>query len=191
HEMGKTSFYQDMRRSGALRSTLVSLDRKTMRESLMKSLERSERGRWKDIAKSLVTNQFYLLQEFAQAGEMGTRLGAARRAFRKETAQGTPRKTALERAGFEFREITTDFSLQGSSDLLKTYHSITAFQNARIQGIDRFARAMKDNPVRTTIKAVASVTIPTIVAALHNMTDPEYADKPQWATWRYDCRHRW
>lgn len=184
HYIGKTKFYDDMKISGAMRSTLIGASRKEIQKNLLESIQRKDYLR--EIAPKIITNPLFLARElfrglegFAQAGEMATRLGAARRAFKKELQTKT-RSEALSIAAREFAEVTTDFRIHGASSAMRAYTSNTAFVNARLQGLDRLGRAFRDNPVRTTTKAVLGISIPATLFYAGIKGDPEYEDTPQW-----------
>ena len=186
HHLGKTEFYSQMRTSGMFMSALVDLDRAKQLKGLTDSLQGGQRGggrfmtskHWREVGKNLVTNPLYLLQEFSSGAEMGTRLGAAKRALDAEIKKGTPKDRAFALAGREGRSVTTDFARVGANPLWQLWHSITAFQNAGIQGLARAGSAFVENPTRFTAKAVAAITIPSALLYLHNMEDPEYAEIP-------------
>ena len=54
------------------------------------------------------------------------------------------------------------------------------FSNVAAQGSDRLIRAFKDNPKRTSLKALVGVTLPTLMIYALNKDDEEYKDLPAW-----------
>ena len=182
HVLRRSQFYNDMRAAGAGRATLAGLDRPALAKSLKDSI-RGGGGSWGAVRRNLFTNPLTVLQLMNETLEEATRTGAALRAFKTETAGGTGPKRALERAASEFRTITTDFAQSGASPTLRAIHSITAFQNARIQGLARAGQAFnfKADPktaIRSTTKAM-SLTVASTLLYMANRDDPEYLDTPQ------------
>jgi len=57
---------------------------------------------------------------------------------------------------------------------------ITAFINARIQGTDRFVRAIKEDPVGVSASALASITLPSVLLWWANKDDPRWNEIPDW-----------
>jgi len=116
------------------------------------------------------------LSEFAEklssSFEMSSRLGEFRNALNAgETARD---------AAFAAREISTDFSLRGSSETLKFFTQSIPFLNARMQGLNRIYRAARENPSRTAIKGLTALTIPSLALHSQNRKDPRYQALPDW-----------
>jgi len=162
--IGKTDVYYDWIRSGGAHSTFVDLGRKNL-EQMTKHI----RG---DESALKYLNVINDAQQISLVIEQATRLGIYKAAIREG-------KTPVE-AGFISREGTVDFGVHGESKGLKTFSGMTAFFNPAIQGTDRFIRAHKDNPLSTSAKAVASVTIHSVILWYINKDDPDYKELPRW-----------
>lgn len=162
--IGKTDTYYDWLRSGGAHSTFVDLSRKNLEE-----LSKHIRG---DESALKYLNIFHDAQEVSQAIEQATRLGVYNAAIRAG-------KTPVE-AAFASRESTVDFGVHGESTGLRTFSSITAFFNPAIQGTDRFVRAHRDDPLGTSAKAIATITIPSVILWYINKDDPDYKELPRW-----------
>lgn len=158
----KSDAYYDWLRSGGAYSGFVELSRRQLRKAY-KTLMRK-----KGLLKRL--NVITSAQDISQLGEQATRLAV----FKKAKAAG---KTAIE-AGYQSREATVDFGRRGSKT--KSVNAITAFLNAGLQGVDKTARQMLRNPLSTSAKAMALVTIPSLLLYLRNRKDPDYAEQPRW-----------
>ncbi len=85
---------------------------------------------------------------------------------------------SLVEAGYASREITVDFQRIGAR--MSSLNSITAFQNVAIQGLDRTARAFKEDPTGAATKAVAYITVPSVLLWWANHDDERYKEIPQW-----------
>ena len=72
-------------------------------------------------------------------------------------------------------EVTTDFSRYG--DWTKALDSWMPYLNPAMQGLDKFARNLKNAPVKTTAKSLAAITVPTIAFDILNnkVAKEEYA----------------
>jgi hypothetical protein len=105
--------------------------------------------------------------------ENATRVGEFKRAM-----AGDFSKAAIQRAGFDSREVTLDFARIGAKT--RAMNMITAFWNAQVEGLDRAARAFKDRPLATTLKVGGFITLPSILLWWANHDDPRWKQIPDW-----------
>ena len=109
---------------------------------------------------------------FEQAVRIGT-FAAAKRKGMSDT-----------KAAFESRDATLDFARGGTAS--KAINRYVPFFNAGMQGADKLYRSMRDNPKATTMWAVGTITMPSLILAgyyLYGAPDDErqeYAEIPQW-----------
>jgi hypothetical protein len=82
------------------------------------------------------------------------------------------------RAGVMSRESTVNFGRHGGAKVVQSANAAVAFLNAGIQGFDKTIRAMANDPVGVTTRALISVTIPSIIEYYINKDDPAYNDEP-------------
>tara|TARA_R110000737_G_scaffold152329_2_gene181609 strand:- start:4874 stop:8530 length:3657 start_codon:yes stop_codon:yes gene_type:complete len=121
---------------------------------------------------------FSTIDNIASAFEYGTRIGE----FKLAKKSG---KSDMD-AGFEAREISTDFSVLGANRFLTGYIRTVPFLNAMIQSQDRvfreaFVKKKYDgNPTGLAMKAFMGITIPTLVLYLINKDDEDYKQIPDW-----------
>jgi hypothetical protein len=167
--MKKGEVYRDWMASGGGNATFISLDRAYLQQSLKGLLTTTGLGK----VKNLVTSPLELLRIGAELSENATRLGL----YLRKT-QGRRDVTSRAEGAFESREGTLDFAKMGAS--MRGYNGVSAFLSARINGYDRLFRAFKDNPVRATAIATATITMPSIALWLANHDDPRYQALPQW-----------
>jgi hypothetical protein len=85
---------------------------------------------------------------------------------------------AAMEVGLSGRDVTIDFARVGSRT--EALRRVEAFWNATVQGMDKFFREHRDNPVRTMYRAFLYVTVPTILLYLINRDDPHYQELPRW-----------
>lgn len=67
---------------------------------------------------------------------------------------------------YEANDITVNFNRYGNN--IKQLDAIIPYLNAAVQGLDKFARVYKDNPIKATAKGVMAITIPTAVSQAWN-----------------------
>lgn len=154
------TFYKWMANGGA-NGAWVSLERDYLQGQLNDLLR-------KPISK--FKNPVEILRTLSEWSEQGTRLGEFKRGIKKGAS--------LKDAALASRDITLDFSRSGSKT--KSVNKAVAFFNVAIQSLDKMARQFKDRPVATPVKAVASITIPSIALYLLNQSNPKYQELPQW-----------
>lgn len=124
------------------------------------------------------------IDNLASAFEYGTRIGE----FKLAKKNG---KSDME-AGFDAREISTDFSAIGANRFLTGYIRTVPFLNAMIQSQDRVYREAlvskkyDGNPVGMAMKAMLGITIPTLILYLQNKDDEDYQEIPD-----YEKRTNW
>jgi hypothetical protein len=158
----KSDVYYDWLRSGGANSTFTELTRSNLRRMV------DELKGNRSLLKKL--NIISRAQDISQVMEQATRLGVYKAAIRKGEV---PIK-----AGFATRESTIDFFRRGSQ--MKDVNQAIAFFNAGLQGVDKAIRTFKEYPVRATAKAVATITVPSILLYLKNRNDPDYKELPRW-----------
>jgi hypothetical protein len=166
----KDASYQAWLKSGGANSALVSVDREYIENKVLKLAK--DTGLL-DSAINVVKSPFEGLRVVSELMENATRVGEFKR-----NASSESDKAAMLEGGFNSREVTLDFARIGAK--MQAVNSITAFSNAGIQGIDRAARAFKENPVGTSAKIAAAITLPSVLLWWANHDDPRYKDLPQW-----------
>lgn len=166
----KDADFQNWLKSGGANATLVSLDRRYLQESLQKLTGETGLG---DRAWNVVKSPLTGLRMLSELTENATRLGEFKKILGESVA-----KEDIQAAGFSSREVTLDFARIGAS--MRSYNAITAFANAQLQGTDRLVRAFKDNPVQTSARIAAGITIPSMLLWWANHDDPRYKELPAW-----------
>lgn len=73
-------------------------------------------------------------------------------------------------------ELTTDFSRHGN--LTKLVDNFVPYLNPSVQGIDKFRREIKTNPLKTIVKGATVITLPTMLLDLINEDDEDYNNLP-------------
>ncbi|QZI87778.1 N-6 adenine-specific DNA methylase [Vibrio phage 44E38.1] len=175
--LAKDKYYQDFIRSGGGHSSRLE---GTTRDS-------QARRRVKLDEFGVMTGPERLLSSIdnlASAFEYGTRIGEYRLAKKNM-------KSDMD-AGFDAREISTDFSVLGANRFLTGYIRTVPFLNAMVQSQDRVFREAAvskrydGNPTGMAMKAFLGITVPTLILYLVNKDDEDYKAIPD-----YEKRTNW
>ncbi len=162
--------FQNWMKGGGANATMVAIDRDYLSKNLGQlDLETGLMKRAWNIAKTPLD----ILRAASELAENATRIGAVRKGMM--TAET---KAQIQALSLIARESTVDFARHGRDT--EVYAKSTAFFNPAIQGIDRFAREMKANPLGTTAKAFAAVTLPSMLLWYANRNDEEIQNLPRW-----------
>lgn len=169
--ISKDEHYQNFVRSGAGYSS--RLEAMTKEGNARRRVKLDEFGIMSTPERLLST-----IDNIASAFEYGTRIGEFRLAKKNN-------KSDMD-AGFEAREISTDFSVLGANRFLTGYIRTVPFLNAMIQSQDRVFREAvvtkkyDGNPTGLAMKAFLGITIPTLILYLVNKDDDDYKAIPDW-----------
>lgn len=127
---------------------IVSVDRNMHKQAIEEALK----GKNKRFI-NVVNPKAWLgvLRAIADVSESATKVGEYRAALRS----GASRQEAAYRA----RDIM-DFARAGVS--VREANKVVAFLNANIQGKSKLLRAVKENPLKVTMKSLQAITMPTV-----------------------------
>jgi hypothetical protein len=108
-----------------------------------------------------------LLSEFI---ENSTRVGEFRRAYDDYIKQGFTPEVAREKAAFDARDVTVDFSRAGS--YIRELNKYKAFLNATIQGNNKLWETAKSNPKKMAFLLMGTA-LSFIALEMYNKNDEE------------------
>ena len=169
----KSKIYQDWIKSGGPQSSYVSFDKNYYIKDVAKELTARP-------VYNVITKPLEMLRIGTELFENATRLGEFQKAYNNAIKKGLNHKQAVERAGFESRDITLDFQKMGAK--VGAWNAISAFFNARLQGYLKLYDTFTD-PARRN-KALylvgASITLPSILLWISNHNDERYKELPEW-----------
>jgi len=170
HMLGNSQKYQNWLKSGGANSSLVSLDRRYIAEEIKNLTKSGALNKVKNVLdpRQIIAN----LGKISEYGENPTRVAEFIRAQNKGKS--------AHQSGYESREVTVDFGRRGASRALEHIARTSAFFNPQVQGIDRLARALKDNPAATSFKIAAGIMLPTLGIYAYNRQDPRMMSIPRW-----------
>ena len=169
----ESKIYQDWIKSGGPQSSYVAFDRKYFSNNIAKELTSRP-------VYNLVKNPLEMLRIATEFFENATRLGEFQKAYNNGIKKGLSHKQAVERGGFESRNITIDFQKMGAK--VGAWNAISAFFNARIQGYSKLYDTFKNPETRAKALYIAgaSITLPSILLWIANHDDERYKELPQW-----------
>lgn len=166
----KDTAFHNWLKGGGANSAMVAMDRDYISSHIF-SLN-AETG-IAERALNVVKTPVELLRILSEFAENATRVGAVR-----SEMLATKEKATIQALSMIAREATVDFARHGRDT--QSAAKAIAFFNPSLQGADRFVRAMKDNPFGTTAKALAAVTVPSLVLWWANKDDEEIQNLPRW-----------
>lgn len=133
---------------------------------------RAERNLGSNIAfKSVRPNQWLrTLENTIGKTEELTRTQNARAYFESAIKSGKSKDIAMREAADAYNKVSVDFLRAGS--IGRQLNAAIPFYNPGIQGTRTFLSAMKERPVQTGTKLIASVYMPMAALTAYNIADP-------------------
>lgn len=171
----KDETFQQWLSSGGANAAMVSVDRRYLQTNLEDLTRETGLG---VRAWNVVRHPIDALRVVSELTENATRVGAFKKHLDAIKAGDIPTKDEMQRAAYVSREATLDFARMGAK--MRAANMLVAFLNANLQGTDRMIRAFKDNPVSTTLRVGAGITVPSMLLWFANHDDPRYKELPQW-----------
>ena len=169
--------YNDWVKSGGMQSTMLSVDRAIFDKPAFDILNKGQ-------IRNKAENPIEILRVISETFENATRISEFRRVYNASIKEGLTHKQAIERAGFESRDITLDFGKMGVQ--IKTLNQISAFYNARIQGFAKLYDGFKERPTRALLAITGGIMTPTALLWFLNKDDKDIQAQPEWVK-----RHYW
>ena len=164
--LGKDKVYWDWVKAGGRYADFLAGDRKDITKKLSDfSNEPQVMEAMKKWGNPLTT-----LQKISEVMEISTRVGE----FRRAKERGASDVEAANAA----KDITLNFSKGGQYG--KAYNKLSAFYNAKVQDLNKFALEQKKNPIETNMKAMLYVTTPSLAVWWLGKDDKEIQNLPEW-----------
>jgi len=172
--IGKREPYQAWLRSGGGNGSFLEIDSKYIDNNIYKM--NTETGLL-NSAINVVRSPLEMIHVVSNLVENSTRVGAFKNAVKGKNYADLSFNEMAE-AGMQSREITVDFARMGAKT--QAINQITAYWNVGVQGMDRTARAFQADPLGTSAKAMAYVTLPSVMLWWANHDDPRWKEIPNW-----------
>ena len=170
-KLGLEPVFEKYVRSGALQNSLVTLDRTYFSRDVQQYFTKT-----KPI--NYIKNFPEFFRIYLEFSEGINRAGNFKINLNRNLKKGLSEEQAIKKAAFETRENPIDYRRMGA--MVQGVNQISAFFNARIQGLNQTIKAFKDRPVQTYTKVFMYVQLPSILLWLANHDDPDFQSLPQW-----------
>ena len=168
--------YKKYVKSGGMQSTLLAVDRPNIFDG--KVYDILSKGPVRNADRGILAP----FKALTRLSEEMTRFRIFEKTYKKAIEKGLTEKQALERGGFEARNLL-DYAKRGS--LGANINRLVPFWNARVQGLTRIYEAFRDQPGRTSAMIGAYIVIPTLGFYMLNKDDPDYQEEPEWIKQNY------
>ncbi|MGY4068867.1 LPD38 domain-containing protein [Aeromonas caviae] len=145
--------------------------------------------------KSIIRNAAHAKGIIADAWEKYSRLGEAVENGNREAVYDAAIKAGKShaQAAFESKDLM-DFSMLGAARTIQLMSQLLPFFNARIQGLGKLSRELRDNP-REIAKRAGMITAASLALLAHNWDDERYEAVKDWdkdANWHFWLgEHHW
>ena len=170
------AMYKKYVKSGGMQSTLLAVDKPNIFDG--KVYDILSKGPVRNSNRGMLAP----FRALTQLSEEMTRFRIFEKTYKKAIEKGLTEKQALERGGFEARNLL-DYAKRGTAG--NVVNRLVPFWNARVQGLTRLYEAFRDQPGRTTAMLGAYVAIPTIGFYMLNYDDEDYREQPEWLKQAY------
>ncbi|MFQ2814737.1 LPD38 domain-containing protein [Aeromonas caviae] len=145
--------------------------------------------------KSIIRNAAHAKGVVADAWEKYSRVGEAVENGNREAVYDAAIKAGKShaQAAFESKDLM-DFSMLGAARTIQLMSQLLPFFNARIQGLGKLSRELRDNP-REIAKRAGMITAASLALLAHNWDDERYEAVKDWdkdANWHFWLgEHHW
>lgn len=138
--------------------------------------------------KSIIRNAAHAKGVVADAWEKYSRVGEAVENGNREAVYDAAIKAGKShaQAAFESKDLM-DFSMLGASRTMQVMTQVLPFFNARVQGLGKLTRELRDNP-RAIAKRAGMITAMSLGLLAANWDDERYEELPDWdkdANWHF------
>ena len=168
--------YKKYVKSGGMQSTLLAVDKPNIFDG--KVFDILNKGPVRNADRGVLAP----FKALTRLSEEMTRFRIFEKTYKKAIEKGLTEKQALERGGFEARNLL-DYARRGS--LGANINRLVPFWNARVQGLTRVYEAFRDQPGRTSAMIGAYIVIPTLGFYMLNKDDKDYKEEPEWIKQNY------
>lgn len=163
---GYSNVYDPASTARSIRSVLR---RKGYTDSQIKEFESSIVRSGKDVTDKLGSG-LEKYRHLSEAAENANRLATYEAAIKSGKGKA--------QAAFESRDLM-DFSMMGASKIMINLSDMLPFFNARMQGLSKLGRAIKEDP-KSVLKRGGMITAASLALLALNWDDKRYEELPDW-----------
>ena len=168
---GLESVFEKYSKSEALQNSIITMDRTYFNKSVKSYLNKLN-------PINLIKNLPEYFRVYIEFSEKINRMGVYTLALNRNLKKGLDNTQALKKAAVETRNNPMDYKRMGHS--INGLNQLSAFFNARIQGLNETGKAFKERPAQTLAKSFMYITAPSVALWFANHDDPDYQSLPQW-----------
>ena len=180
--LGNKEIYYKWLSSGAAMADLQAMDREGLQLKTQDILAKGLKKRY--------LNPLNILSSTSQRGEEASRIGEFMLGLKKESEKsgGVLTPEGFTRAAISSRIAGLDYNRAGEWG--RVFNMMVAFYNPKIQGTDKLIRTINSGingnkterarAYKVILKAILTVTLPTIALYLLNRNNEYYKEIPQW-----------
>lgn len=130
--------------------------------------------------RSIIRNATHAQEVLGKAWDQYSKYGEALENANREAVYDAAIKAGKShaQAAFEARDLM-DFSMLGASRTMQTMVMLLPFFNARVQGLGKLGRELRDNP-RGIAKRAGMITAASLALLALNWDDERYESLPDW-----------
>lgn len=160
--LANKELYKSFKSVGGGHSSSIAADRNLLAQNKRDILPQ------KPSLKNVGGKVLGAVENFTNALETAPRLGE----YKRITKAGNNSPDSKIKGLFEANDVTVNFKRRGNVG--REIDAFLPYFNAAIQGLDKTLRTAKDRPVAAATKAVAAITVPTILLYSINHNNPDY-----------------
>lgn len=188
---GDDRIVQRWAQSGGENAGMVGADRRALTiryEATVKDMMASPASKIKDLITHPVSAPFKIMRYVSEMYENANRVGVFKDVYQSRLREGMPEGQAALEAGHSSRNATQDFFKSGS--LARRANVMIPFFAPRLGEIYKLANEFKFTNLATeagrkryatiTLRAAASITVPSIMLYLMQKDDEVYQEIPEW-----------
>lgn len=170
----KPELYHQWKASGGDQSLVRELSRNFKRNKLSKVAGKIDKSEFKSLDGALRA-----FEAASRPLEEATRISVFEKALKRKGMSPDD----LREAAYQAREATLDYAKRGSRT--KFLSMAIPFFSSAVNGSDKFIQEARKHPKKVIPKAIAAITLPTLLLYYNNKDRKDYQELPEWEKDKY------